>query len=262
MQYFGDIELVNGKIINLKVDPVTVLPAFSVDDASRLVYFDQTLYYNNGDAYVPLQIASESSQPLIDTLGSNWINPDYSFNPTPFNNLANISGLTSSDSLFTVIEKLDEALSIFGDINLNDINQISVDNLAAGQILYFDGTNFINVNISQIPDFSLSISLDSLTDVIITGIPSDNEVLVYDSSVAAFINKQTSFVYEQNSAQSIHQVIHNLNQLYCTITVINPLTSTLITDITSVVFNSPSQLTVTLGSSQPAVIFVTTIPLQ
>lgn len=262
MQYFGDIELMNGKIINLKVDPVTELPVFSTDDESRLVYFEQQLYFNNGSGYVPLQIASQSSQPLIDTLGNNWINPDYSFNPTPFNNLENISGLTASDSLFTVIQKLDDALTIFGDINLNDINQISVDNLEAGQILYFDGVNFINVNISQIPDFSLSISLDSLTDVIITGIPSDNQILSYDSSVSAFVNKQVSFVYEQNTAQSIHQVIHNLNQLYCSITAINPLTSELITNITSVVFNSPEQLTVTLGSSQPAIILVTTIPIQ
>ncbi len=270
MQYFGDIELINGKIINLKVDPVTVLPDFTTDDESRFVYnlTDKTVYYNNGAEWAPLQVASFTSQPLVQSLaGSNWpdpdlwINADYSFNPTPFNNLANISGLTSTDSVFNVIEQLDNALTVFSDIDLNDINQISVSSLEAGQILYFDGVNFVNVKFSDIPDFSLNISLNSLSDVAVSGVPTDNQALFFDSSADKFVNKQWTFRYEQLSPQTVHVVNHNLTQQYCFVSVINPLTFTSITP-TSIVYDNGNQLTVNLALSLPAIILVTTIPLQ
>jgi hypothetical protein len=263
MKYIGDIELINGKIINCKVDPVTSLPEFVVGDESRLIYNldDKQLYYNDGEAYRPLQVASENSQPLIQTLGNVWINPDYSFNPVPFNDLAFISGLTANDSLFTVIEKIDQALLEISIIDLNDIQDFNIEDPQAGDIVYFDGLNWINVSLSEIPDFAINISLGGLNDVDLIAIPTDNETIFFSSENNKFINMKWTFRYENLTPNVTHVVTHNLGQTYCAVTVINTNTNTLVTP-DSVIFNNGSQLTVNLSSTLPVIILVTTIPIQ
>ena len=160
MQYLGDIELVGAEIINLLVDANNGLPAFVTSDESRLVYNldDHQLYYNNGTAYFPLMVASQNAQPLIETLGNNWINPDLSFDPTPFNSLPFISGLTSTDSLFSVIEQLANGLESISSISIDSLAGVAIVSPQVDDILYFDGTNWINAPIDDLPNLTINVS--------------------------------------------------------------------------------------------------------
>lgn len=274
MKYYGDIELVNGKIINLVVDPVDGIPSFVDTDEARIVYnLNNTdnpkgLYINNGTEYVPFQIASQNTQPLIETLGTNWINPDYSFNPSAFNALEFISGLTSNDNLFSVIAQIDEALGKFDTLSINDIETFSVSDPKSGDIIYFDGTNFINTPLSNLPNFGIDIALGNITDVDIATTPTDNQTIFFDHTLTTenapsgrFTNKKWAFAYQNLNPQTTHVVTHSLGQRYCAVTVINTSGNTSVVP-TSISYDSNAQLTVNLGSSLPVVILVTTIPIQ
>ena len=273
MKTYGDIELINAEIINLKVDAVDSLPDFTTDDESRLVYINKTvdtngiLYLNNGSDYVPLQIASEDNEPFVDTLGSNWINADHSFNPTPFNSLPGgfITGLSGTDSLFTVISMLNTGLIDLSNPSINTITDFDVQNPAAGDILYFNGTNFINTPLSNIPGFGIHLALGDLINVEVVGTPADNDGLFYDHTAnggsGAYVVKKAHFVYENLTPQSTHVVSHQLGQTYCAVTVFRTDISQLVVP-TGVTYNSTSQLTVSLGSSLPVIIYVDTIPVQ
>jgi hypothetical protein len=268
MQYLGDIELINGKIINLKVDPQTGLPEFESSEESRLVYnlVDKQLYYNDGNEWRPLQVASQDAQPLIATLGDNWINPDYSFNPTPFNALQFISGLTSTDSLFTVIQKIDDALVDISSIQINDIEGFDVENPQAGDIIYFDGVHFVNVPLSEIPDFAFNIALGSLSDVDIQTVPTLNQTIFFNSETNKFQNAPWSYRYEQNTPQLTHVVNHNLNNVACQVTLIDigvsPNVAIPASQISSIQYNNNTQLTVNLNTPKALIILVTTVPFQ
>ena len=105
MKFYGDIELVNGSVLGLHVEEVESLSISEIDD-NRLLSFEGKLYFNNGVGYKLLQFSdTDNESPLITTLGP-WINNDLSFDPTPFNVLANISDLTSDNSLLDVISQL------------------------------------------------------------------------------------------------------------------------------------------------------------
>lgn len=263
MQYYGDIELINSKIINCLIDPVSTLPTFSAADKSRIVYntTDNQYYYNNGTEYVPFQVASQQAQPLINTLGSNWINNDYSFNPSPFNSLGFVTTpLASTDNLFAVFERLDTTISHLSNLKINDITGFSVANPQAGDIMYYNGTDFINSPLSQLPNFGLVISLNELSDVSVDAVPTDNEALFFNSATNKFTTYKTMYRYQQNTPQSTHVVTHNLNQLYCEVTVWDTANNAKLTPA-AVIANSNAQLTVTLNSAAPVQILVRAIPV-
>lgn len=263
MQYIGDIELINSEIINLLVDANAGLPTFVSTDESRLVYnlTDHQLYYNNGTAYFPLQIASQNAQPLIETLGSNWINPDLSFDPTPFNSLPFITGLTSTDSLFTVFEQITQELENLGNINIGSLQGVDLESPQTNDVLYFNGTNWTNIQVDDIPNLTVNISLDSLNDVALSNSLENTQSLFYDSTSAQFVNANWAYTYTNLTSQGTHTVVHNLNQQYCQVTVINPTTSPPQTvPVSAILYNSTVQLTVDLISPSPAVILVTCVP--
>lgn len=269
MQYLGDIELVGSSILNCKIERVNALPTFTVNDESRLIYVigvppaTGQYYCNNGSQWIPFQFASQDSEPLIATLGNNWINGDYTFNPANFNALGFMTGLpalTSTDSLFTVIQRLDEALGNFSSIDINDITGFEVVSPTAGDIIYFNGTNYVNAPITNIPDFAINISLDNLTDVNIPTTPTNNEGIYFDSSTNKFVNKKLFYIFEDLSGtQSTHTITHNLNQLYCTVTIFDTVAKALITP-TAVIYNNASQLSVTVTGTPSVIIYVTTVP--
>lgn len=265
MQYYGNIELVDSEIINCFIESVSTLPTFVNSDQSRIVYntTDNQYYYNNGTEYVPFQVASQNSEPLIDTLGNNWINEDYSFNPAPFNSLSFVGTppLISTNSLYTVFQRLDSTIQELNDININDINGFVVTNPQAGDIMYFNGENFINQPISELPNFGLVISLADLSDCFIEATPTDNEALFFNSQTNKFTSYKTMYRYEQESPQATHVVTHNLGQLYCWVQVWNTSNNAQINPA-AIIANTSSQLTVTLNSAAPAVILVSTIPIQ
>lgn len=224
MKYYGDIELVNGKIINFKIDPRETLPESVSDDEGKLIYNLQNkqLYYSTGEEFLPLQVASEDSEPLITSLGREWLNPDYSFNPTPFNNLTFVSGLASTDSLLTVIQKIDQALVEIDDIDLNDINGVNVENPSAGDVLYFDGENWKNVPIGEfggggnVPDLS-QITLITANDE--TTIAPNSRRIVPGANIEIDVNTQGQLIISATSI-SIPPIPPDLSNL--TFLTINP----------------------------------------
>lgn len=277
MKYYGDIELISAQIINLKVETLTTLPTFDSDDESRVVYNSATksLYVNNGTDYHALQYASESSEPVLVALAGNptsptyWFNLDNSFNPTPFHNLPGGFFSTSTNSLFSVISQINDALISLNTISINDIQNFAVNDPVAGDIIYFDGTNFVAQNLTNIPNFGINIALSNLTDVVLptTGalIPVDNDILFFDSSVQGgkFINKHVFVKLENTNPQSSYTFTHNLGHQYCAVTVFDLATNTILTP-TSVTCTNTSTLTIGLGSiaSSGVIVYVSTIPVQ
>lgn len=264
MDYYGNIKLIDAEIINLRVDANPTLPDFIVDDESRIVYnlTDHQLYYNNGTAYFPLQVASQNAQPLIETLGNNWINPDLSFDPTPFNELPFLSDLTSTDSLFTVFEQITAGLETLSDISINSLNGVDIEAAQVNDVLYFNGTNWTNTQIDNIPNFTINISLASLNDVDLDGTLENTQSLFFNSTSNKFVNASWAYTYTEDVSLSTHTVVHNLNQQYCDVTVINPSTNPpqSITPI-SILYTSEVQLVVNLASPSPAVILVKAVPV-
>ena len=263
MLQYGDIELVNSEIINLKVDAKANLPTFISTDESRVVYnlTDHQLYYNNGTAYFPLQVASQNAQPLIETLGTEWINPDLSFNPSNFNTLPFISGLTSNDDLFSVFEQITAELQNLGNISINSLGGVTLESPQVNDILYFNGSLWTNTQIDNIPNLTIDIGLGSLNDVELTGTLENTQLLFFDSTINQFTNASWAFTYTNLTSQGTHTVVHNLGQQYCQVTVINPTTSPPQTvPVSAILYNSTVQLTVDLVSSSPAKILVTCIP--
>ena len=262
MQYIGDIELINGKIINLKVDPIIDLPIFSEDDEGRLIYniTDKSLYFNNGTSYSPLQVASQTSYPLVQSLGNIWLNSDFSFNPTPFNNLPILSGLSANDSLFSVISQLTNSIDSLSNVNIDSIDGVIVNNLQQGDILYYDGTEFINVPVDNIPGFSINLSLGQLENVVVPQSPTSNESLFFNSSTNRYESTKWTYRYDNATTQTTHTVVHNLGVKYGSVTVINTLTDTVVTP-TSIIFDSTNQLTVTVSPSLPVIIIFSVIPI-
>jgi len=152
MKQYGDIELQNSQILNLRVDRRDTLPSFTADDESRLVYnnTDNTLYFNNGIAYVALQIASENANPVLVSLGGDptdsdtyWFNPDNSFNAAPFTSLTGGFFSNNTASLFDVISQINDVLNNLSNLSINAISGFAVESPSAGDILYFDGDNFV-----------------------------------------------------------------------------------------------------------------------
>src|SRR6185312_5722652 len=250
MKYYGDIELISSEIINCFIESVATLPVFVSSDVSRIIYntTNNQYYYNNGTQYVPFQVASQTAEPLIETLGNNWINDDYSFNPAPFNALNFVTPqLSGTDSLFTVFERLDATLDDLSNITLDDIVGFSINNPQAGDIMYYDGSNFINSPLAELPNFGLVISLSELSDCSIEVTPTNNESLFFNSSTNKFTSYKTMFRYEQDAPQATHVVTHNLGQLFCFVQVWNTSNNALLSPAT-VIANSNTQLTVTLNT--------------
>lgn len=257
MQYYGNIEVISGQVINLVVENRTSEPDTTV--AGRL-YFDtnrSVLRLDNGTDFIDVTIPSNFNN-LITTLGSNWINATYSFNPTAFNTLDNVHGLTSNNSLFDVIDQLDAAISTVKIRNLTDLNDVSASDVLEGQVLFFNGAEFSFSNLSSLIQSYGDLKIESLTDVDVSSL-TDGQVLVYNAASTTF--RSQTIVQQYDDFQSIqnHLIIHTLGVQYCGLTLINTSTNTLITDAI-VTFNDVNQITVSLSTPAPITAIMTAIP--
>ena len=257
MKYFGDIELIEGKILNLIGEKVSSDPTVVAAEEGRIIYntTEKAYKYNNGSAYVAFEVSVTTNDALIDTLGSNWINNDFSFDPTPYNNFDNVSSLTANDSLFNVLDQLDTAIT--NALSVNKIDGIDVDTsgIQNQDILMFDGSDFIAASIDDLGTPTLDFS--EINDTNFTGL-ANNDIVVYDSGNSEWQNRQWWFKYENFAANTTFVVTHNLNSQYCHVTVINASDDTIITP-SDITFTDANNLTVQLGSSNPVIIIVTAL---
>jgi hypothetical protein len=259
MQYIDDIELIGGSIHGAKIENLNLDPDFFITDSGR-IYFNISgtkLRLNNGVEWIDLSLPSNFSN-LITTLGANWINTDFTFNPTEFNALTNITGLTSNDSLFDVISQLDNAINSNGGstlLSLNDVAETTV--LDAGDLLYYNGDNFTFTNIDAIIQTYGHINFSGLEDVSVTGAIA-NDIIVYDG--ANYVPANPFFFGTDYSSVIEHTIIHTLGVQLCGITVINANTFTVINDAT-IVFTDINTVDITLQIAAPIYVVLVS-PLQ
>ena len=246
---FGDLVLFgDAQIINFKIEKKNSLPTFNTDDHSRLFVVDENLYFNDGTAWKPIQFANTSSEPLITSLGDNWINNDFSFNPTDFNNFDNISGLTSDNTLFDVLAALDTAISDINTFTFSELEDIDFNNIQTGDIIYFNGTSFSNINLNDLADAILEFSSTQLSDIEVTSY-DNGQTLVYLNGKLK--NKKFYFEYTNTASNTTFVIPHDLNVQYCNVQLINPQTNEAITNNYNIIFDSVNQLTVTIQDPMP-----------
>lgn len=259
-KHYGDIELVNGAIINLAAESVSADPTFNASDEGLIIFntTDKVYKYNNGTAWITFEVSLTSTNELVDSLGNNWINPDFSFDPSDFNSLSNISGLSSTDSLYEVIVELNSAIDDaknVGTLQGIDLNFTS-GSVVAKNIIYFDGTDFVAGTVNDLDTVELNFS--QLQDTNFSNL-GNNNFTVYQGS--KWVNKPVFFKYNELSGTlSTFTVNHSLGEQFCNVTIIDRSFATPRrinpSLISSIEYNSGSTLTVNLTTTKPVTIIV------
>lgn len=251
MQYFGDIEIINGSILNLKVENVSSLPTFSAEDSGRLLFnvTDGILILNDGTSYVNLSLPLNLNN-IIDTLGSNWVTTEFGFNPAGFADFTNVVNLTGNSSLFDVLNQLDTAISEKLTNNLVDLQDIvETSGLSEGDALYYNGTDFTFGNISDLLINYGNLEINDLKNVDIVDIAA-GDGLFYSAEQSKFVNRNIVFSYTDLESTLAHSIVHTLGVQYCGITLIDRVTNTLITDA-SITFTDINQVDILLPTPRP-----------
>lgn len=226
MKFYSDIELINGSILNLKVEQLDTLD-LDVVDANRLVVYNGALYFNNGVGYYPLMFENAFSEnTLVVSLGENWLNENQSFNPVPFNDLDNVSGLIATDSLFNVIEQLDAAISAIEINSIFDVSDVTQSApLAEGQILIYGVDSFFNLELQSAFDSYVSYNITNASDFYIDTVLSELDIVTWDDTLNKFTNTKSYYTYSSNILQTSYTVSHNLGKQYCVVEVIDKTTN-------------------------------------
>lgn len=256
MKIAGNLE-VAGTLDGLQLKPSTTatIPIFNSDDKGAL-YFDTDingLVFNNGVSNLNILLDETSNPTFRDTLGAEWINVDYTFNPTNFNNLGNISGLTSSSTLYNVIQQLDTSITSQKISTIDDLSDATITNAVLNDILYNNGSEWINGSINNIIS-SISYTLSDADDTTIAT-PVNGDKLVYSDTSNTFENKKTSHTFDTATVNTIFGITHNLNTLHCHVTVINKLTNISIPDAV-VTYVDADTLQISIGVSAPIIALI------
>lgn len=253
---YGDLDLQNGRILNLKIELVETTPTFDLEEKGRLIFVnsENAFKINTGSEWITIQFSNTNNNPLLITLGDNWINDDSSFNPVPFNALDNIEGLTSNDSLFSVFVKLDEAISSIETINIDDLQNVNFANLTLGDIVFFNGENFSNASLNDLANTVMQLPIEKLSNVNKDGNFLNGQFLVYKDNF--WINKKVYFEYTNFAANTNFAITHNLDTRFCTVQVIDLNTFRTINDAV-VIYDSVNKCTVILTESKPIKVLLT-----
>lgn len=255
---YGDITLINGRINNLKIEIGTSLPVFNAQDIGRLFFLSNngTISVNDGNEWVTLQFSNtENSSPLLTTLGNNWINSDLSFNPTPFNALNNISGLTANDSLFSVISALDQAITNLNGQHLANLGDVAFGALNTGDIVIWGGTKFTNISMNNLANARLTLNTTSLKDVYATNYIA-GDMLVYSQANSKFVNRQLMYTSTRTASDVAFSVPHNLGVQFPIVQIINYATKTSITSGYTITYSDSNNLQIILDAPAAIVILV------
>jgi hypothetical protein len=254
---YGDIELLNSSIYNLKVETLSTDPTFETTDTSR-IYFNNTTNtyrYNNGSNYVDLSLPN-NFMALINSLGNNWINEDFTFNPTPFNDLNTISGLTSNSSLYNVIVQLDTAIHNLAVPSLADLDDVTVPtNIEAGNILFYDTDGYTFTDINTLIENYSTLGINNLKDVVTTD-AQNGGALIFNSSTNQYSILQTAIIIEDYYNETDHTITHDLGIMYVGVQIVNPDTNTIITQAT-VTYVDENSFNIVLATAQPILVILT-----
>lgn len=118
-------------------------------DTTNKVYM-----FNNGVEFVQFATGGDAQalQAEVDSTQSSlgaFVNGDGSFNESALNALDNISGLTAGSTLVDALSQLDAALTAAAGVDtLGELGDVTLTNPAAGHVLRFTGTGDNAVNAS------------------------------------------------------------------------------------------------------------------
>lgn len=260
-KHFGSITLVNGQIINLSAENLESDPTFNVGDEGIIIYntVEKAFKYNNGSSWVTFQTSATSSNVLIETLGIDWVDTNLKFNPTNFNGLDNITGLSVTDSLFDVIVQLDSAITDAKTVEALQGIDLDLSGLSSGNIIFFDGTAFVVGTLSDLD--AQDLDFDDLSNVSFD-LVQNNQIVVAQGS--NWVNRPFIFKYQElSNSINVFTVNHSLGERFCHVTIIdmNQPTPRIIDPslVSSVQFNSESTLTVTLTVNRAVTILVSSL---
>jgi hypothetical protein len=259
--FYGGINLIGGPLSGAIFENLETDPDFSLADTGR-VYFNKvsnTLKLNNGTLYLDITIPANFNN-LVSTLGTNWVNQDYTFNPTDFNELTNVEGLTSNSTLFNVIQQLDSAIVNINDLNLTNLaDVVTTSELEDGQVMYFNGTEFTFFSIDDIVSNFGNLKLASLKDFNTSNLV-DGSSLFYNEQSSEYVAYTPFQTIQDLQSTIIHNINHTLNVRYCNVTLVNPLDNSLITTA-QVIFTDVNSITITLTVAGPVIALVSSSPL-
>jgi hypothetical protein len=254
---YGDIVLQNSSIYNLSVESLNADPAFESSDISR-IYFNNTsnIYrYNNGTEYIDFSLPN-NFMALIDSLGDNWINADFTFNPVPFNDLNTISGLTSNSSLYNVIVQLDAAIHNLAVPSLAELDDVTIpDPIAPGDVLFYDTNGYTFTDINTLIENYSSLGVNNLKDVNIEN-AQNGGALIYNTSTSQYSILQTAVIIEDYYNETDHTITHDLGVMYVGVQIVNPETNTVITQAT-ITYVDENSFNIVLATAQPILVILT-----
>jgi hypothetical protein len=260
MKYFDDITLVGGSIHNAIIENLNQDPTFVDTDAGRL-YFNSssdTLRLNNGTEYIDVTLPTNFSA-LITTLGNNWITADFGFNPTPFNSLNNVSGLTANSTLFDVISALDTAISSSDGNALTSLSDVvETTELTTGDLVFYNGANFTFASVDDIIENYGQIKIGSLADVS-AATPTDGAVLVYSAGTQTYNAVNPFYITQDLQNTTNHTINHTLGTTFCAVTVINASNGQIINNAT-ITLASENVVSIALVSAAPVIVILMAPP--
>lgn len=251
------LDIEDGKVFDLALQPVPTPPSFSADERGTFFFSlsDKILRFNDGEKLVPLNTTISENPNLKSSLGANWLNADLSFNPSPFNALPGISGLASTDSLFTVIDQLADLISNLSTFTLSDI-EVDEPYPDMTVVAHLSG-DLILVSIEQVLEGSIiSLTFDNLEGFNISDTTLGHMIVFNDED--ELVSQKVNHKYTNFTSSATHLITHNLGKKHCSVFCINPATDEMIVP-TKIKFESTTQLIVTLPSALPLVAIVTSL---
>lgn len=257
---YGDIQLLSGSsLYNVTIEELADDPTFTQADVSRIYYNTATNSYrfNNGTTYVDLSLPA-NFMALISTLGTSWVNTDFTFNPTLFNAFKSVSDLTANNSLYDVLFQMDAAIGKLEAPALADLSDVTIPGgIENGEILYFNNNQYTFGTVDDLIENFSTIKVATLKDVNSTS-PIDGGSLVYNATQQQYNIVQTSIGIEDFFLTTDHSISHSLGVKHLSVTVIDAETDRVINNPT-IQFIDANSLDIQL-TSPAKIIVILTVP--
>jgi hypothetical protein len=246
---YGNINLHGGRISDFKIELLTELPTPTVDQTGRMFIYDQNFYCNINGSHKIFQL-TENNNTIRDLFGTEWVNPDMSFNPQRFNQFQTINGLDANSNLFTVLDKLDKSIAENSKKRFVDLEDVVSQELQANGVLLYTGSEVIAIPLSTLISSYANFNISEIDGIDITN-ELENEVLFYNGT--NFINKKLSCIRQVNNPPSSFTITHNLGSKYNLVTLVNQTDQTLSPSDYSITFLDNNRLVVNLNTTVPYV---------
>jgi hypothetical protein len=256
----GGIEIIDGKLGTLVLETIPTAPTFDAAHSGEFTFSedDKILRFNTGNTLVALNSGASENPNLVESLGENWLNVDYTFNPVPFNNLPIIAGLTSDDSLFSVIDQLAVAVNNISEVALGDITADPDSTMQA--VVALNGAVFATSANQLITSSDVELNFRTLSDFDIpTSDIAAGKMLVFNSE-AKLKSKKVHYTYENLAESKQHRITHAFGNRYCAVFCIDAVSKKMIIP-EEVYYNDNNLLTVEFATPTSLIAILTNIDI-